>query len=113
MVNDHERAGKGVVAIPRSAPPMHARVMSDARPSTSRTFRWNDGTSTTGYAAVELSVQRGAEWYRWSHVPGEGRIEGPVQSLADLVENGPSGEPPPAVAERIVATARSLLEARR
>lgn len=82
--------------------------MSDPRIPASRTFRWNDGSSTAGYHAVELSRADGARWYRWSHVPGEGRIEEAHQSLEDLLAHGPAGSPPPSVAARIAATARAL-----
>lgn len=57
--------------------------------SAQRTFRWNDGVSALGYEAVDASPAE-LVWFRWSHVPGEGRLDEVRQSRTDFDRAGPA-----------------------
>ena len=71
-----------------------------------RTFRWNDGTSTDGYEAVEVEAG-GLRWFRWSHVHGAGgRSELGVQSFATFLAEGP----PLAVPRHVLAELERLAQ---
>jgi hypothetical protein len=77
----------------------------------SRTFRWNDGTSTEGYEAVELD-EAGLSWFRWSHLHGAGgRIETGRQTFAAFLEAGPLLAPPPHLLAELERLARSRCDA--
>lgn len=72
-----------------------------------RTFRWNDGESVLGYDAVEATAEE-LVWFRWSHVPGEGRIDELRQSREAFESVGPAREmPAPAEAALRAFLARS------
>lgn len=81
------------------------------RSLSSRTFRWNDGTSTEGYDAVELD-ERGLVWFRWSHLHGAGgRIEAGRQSFAAFLASGPLLAPPAHLLAELERLARARCEA--
>ncbi len=76
-----------------------------------RTFRWNDGESTSGYHGVDVDL-RGARFFRWSHRQGEGRIELGAQSLEALLSDGPLIDMPDSVAGPLRAEASRQLRTR-
>jgi hypothetical protein len=77
----------------------------------SRTFRWNDGTSTEGYDAVELD-DAGLVWFRWSHRHGAGgRREAGRQTFAGFLEAGPLLTPPAHLLAELERIARARCDA--
>lgn len=79
-----QRAG-ALASVGRAA---YDSVMDPASLSARRTFRWNDGVSALGYEAVEASTEE-LVWFRWSHVPGQGRLEETRQTRAEFDAAGP------------------------
>jgi hypothetical protein len=80
--------------------------MLDPMRAFSRTFRWSDGTSTDGYAGVEVDDE-GLSWFRWSHHhQSGGRLDEGRQSFAELLRNGPTGTPPAHVLTELTRLAR-------
>lgn len=93
MVPEGRDVGKGGARSARHALATGGRAAYDSAMDPSslsarRTFRWNDGVSALGYDAVEASADE-LLWFRWSHVPGEGRLDEMRQTRAEFDAAGP------------------------